>query len=101
MSKQPPPAPTASAVGPCPTVIQIVGALLINVLTVIGILSLTLQKNSVDLSHVRHSLESTNSTLETMKIGSDKVNAVVQALGYVPAAAVKNNYNGIDISENG
>ena len=24
-SKQPPPAPTASAVGPCPTVIQIVG----------------------------------------------------------------------------
>ena len=25
MSKQPPPAPTASAVGPCPTVIQIVG----------------------------------------------------------------------------
>ena len=27
MSKQPPPAPTASAVGPCPTVIQIVGRL--------------------------------------------------------------------------
>ena len=25
VSKQPPPAPTASAVGPCPTVIQIVG----------------------------------------------------------------------------
>ena len=25
MSKQPPPAPTASAVGPCPNVIQIVG----------------------------------------------------------------------------
>ena len=25
MSKQPPPAPTARAVGPCPTVIQIVG----------------------------------------------------------------------------
>ena len=25
MSKEPPPAPTASAVGPCPTVIQIVG----------------------------------------------------------------------------
>ena len=25
MSIQPPPAPTASAVGPCPTVIQIVG----------------------------------------------------------------------------
>ena len=25
MSKQPPPAPTASAVGPCPTVIRIVG----------------------------------------------------------------------------
>ena len=25
MSKQPPPAPTASAVGPCPTVIKIVG----------------------------------------------------------------------------
>ena len=25
MSKQPPPAPTASAVGPCPTVILIVG----------------------------------------------------------------------------
>ena len=25
MSKQPPPAPTASAVGPCPTVIQTVG----------------------------------------------------------------------------
>ena len=25
MSKQPPPAPTASTVGPCPTIIQIVG----------------------------------------------------------------------------
>ena len=25
MSKQPPPAPTASAIGPCPTLIQIVG----------------------------------------------------------------------------
>ena len=25
MSKQPPPAPTVSAVGPCPTVMQIVG----------------------------------------------------------------------------
>ena len=25
MAKQPPPAPTASAAGPCPTVIQIVG----------------------------------------------------------------------------
>ena len=25
MSKQPPPAPTVSAVGPCPTVIQILG----------------------------------------------------------------------------
>ena len=25
MSKQPPPAPTTSAVGPCPTVIKIVG----------------------------------------------------------------------------
>ena len=25
MSKQPPPAPTACAVGPCPTIIQIVG----------------------------------------------------------------------------
>ena len=24
MSKQPPPAPTASAIGPCPTIIQIV-----------------------------------------------------------------------------
>ena len=25
MSNQPPPAPTASAIGPCPTIIQIVG----------------------------------------------------------------------------
>ena len=25
MSKQPPPAPTASAIGPCPTVIKIIG----------------------------------------------------------------------------
>ena len=25
MSKQPPPAPTASAIGPCPTIIQTVG----------------------------------------------------------------------------
>ena len=25
MSKQPPPAPTASAIGPCPTIIKIVG----------------------------------------------------------------------------
>ena len=25
MSEQPPPAPTASAIGPCPTIIQIIG----------------------------------------------------------------------------
>ena len=49
-------------------------ALLINVLIVIGIRSLTFQKDSVDLSHIRHFLESTTSTLETMKVRSDKVN---------------------------
>ena len=31
MSKQPPPAPTTSAVGPCPTVIQIEGRLALEV----------------------------------------------------------------------
>ena len=36
-----------------------------------------------------------------MKVWSDKVNAIVQALGNVPAAGVKNNYNRVDISENG
>ena len=76
-------------------------ALLIDALTVIGILSLTFQKDSVDLSHIRHSLASTTSTLEAMKVGLDKVKAVVQALGNVPAAGVKNNYNKVDISDNG
>ena len=47
-------------------------ALLTDVLTVIGILSLTFQKDSVDLSHIRHSLASTTSTLEAMKVGLDK-----------------------------
>ena len=79
---------------------MLVTALLIDVLTVIGILSLTFQKDSVDLSHIRHCIESTTNTLEAMKVGSDQVDGVFRALGNVPAAGVKNSYNEVDITDN-
>ena len=82
------------------TLFLLVTALLIDVLTVIGILSLTFQKDSVDLSQIRHCLVSTTSTLEAMKNGSDQVDVVLQALGNVPPAGVKNSYNGVDIIDN-
>ena len=79
---------------------MLVTALLIDVITVIGVLSLTFQKDSVDLSHVRHCIESTTNTLEAIKVGSDQVDEVFMALGNVPAAGVKNSYNGVDITDN-
>ena len=82
------------------TLFLLATALLIDVLTVIGILSLTFQKDSVDLSQIRHCLVSTTSALEAMKNGSDQVDAVLQALGNVPPAGVKNSYNGVDIIDN-
>ena len=75
-------------------------ALLIDVLTVIGILSLTFQQDSVDISHIRHNVESTTSAIEAMKVGSDQVDRVLQALGNVPPAGVKNTYNGVEILDN-
>ena len=77
----------------------LVTALLIDAITVIGVLSLTFQ-DSVDLSHIRHCIESTTNTLEALKVGSDQVDEVFRALGDVPAAGVKNSYKGVDITDN-
>ena len=45
MSKQPPPAPTASAIGPCPTIIQIVFSTFIiysnSLMNVMGCMNIT------------------------------------------------------------
>ena len=78
----------------------LVTALLIDAITVIGVLSLTFPKDSVDLSHIRHCIESTTNTLEALKVGSDQVDEVFRAFGDVPAAGVKNSYKGVDITDN-
>ena len=46
-------------------------ALLINVLVVIGVLSLTFQKDSVNVSHIRQNVTSTKETLTSMTTGSN------------------------------
>ena len=65
------------------SVFLLVTALLIDVLTCIGILSLTFQKDDVNLSSIRHNVDSCISTLRTMRNGSDTVNMVLQQLSIV------------------
>ena len=70
----------------------LVSALLIDILTVIGILSLTFQKDQVNLASIRHNVNSTISAIDDMRNGSHNVNQTLIDLGAVPAVGDKNDY---------
>ena len=74
-------------------------AFLIDVLTVIGVLSLTFQKDSVNLSHIRHSVDATTDTLSAMKQGSNEVDEVLKSLGSVTPGE-KTKYKDVEITDN-
>ena len=80
------------------SVCLLVTALLIDVLTCIGILSLIFQKDSVNLSSIRHNVDSAISTFRTMRNGSETVNTVLQELGNNDGSEVK--YKDITIKHN-
>jgi hypothetical protein len=75
-------------------------ALLIDVLTVIGILSLTFQKDLVNISHIRASISATKATLETMKTRSETVSKVLSELGNIPEPGTKNKYQQLEVIDN-
>ena len=75
-------------------------ALLIDILTCIGILSLTFQKDTVNLSSIRHNVDSTISTINTMRNGSFTVNAVLDQLNIAVNANGSTKYKNIQIVHN-
>ena len=74
-------------------------ALLIDVLSVIGTLSLLFQKDIANLSVIRHSVNSTVETIEGMIDGSPMVNRVLANLGDVPNTG-QNIYKGVQVADN-
>ena len=74
-------------------------ALLIDVLSVIGALSLLFQKDIANLSVIRHSVNSTVETIEGMIDGSPMVNRVLANLGDVPSTG-QNIYKGVQVADN-
>ena len=60
-------------------------ALLIDISTVIGILSLTFQKDQVNLASIRHNVNSSISAIDDMRNGSHNVYQTLIGLGAVPA----------------
>ena len=74
-------------------------ALLIDVLSVIGKLSLLFQKDIANLSVIRHSVNSTVETIEGMIDGSPMVNRVLANLGDVPSTG-QNIYKGVQVADN-
>ena len=74
-------------------------ALLIDVLSVIGTLSLLFQKDIANLSVIRHSVASTVQAFEEMIDGSLVVNRVLADLGDVPGTG-NNICKGVEIADN-
>ena len=74
-------------------------ALLIDVLSVIGTLSLLFQKDIANLSVIKHSVTSTVETIQGMIDGSPTVNRVLADLGDIPGTG-KNSYKGVEIVDN-
>lgn len=82
------------------SVFLLVTALLADVLCFIRILSVIFQKDTVNLSAIRHSVHSTKDTLQAMKQGSHHVDPVLQALGNVPLPGDETSYKNVGLSEN-
>ena len=97
---------TGKATGPgisflhCTSLFILVSALLIDISTVIGILSLTFQKDQVNLASIRHNVNSTISAIDDMRNGSHNVNQTLIDLGAVPAVGDKNDYKDVQIQYN-
>ena len=77
----------------------LITALLIDVLSVIGTLSLLFEKDIANLSVIKHSVTSTVETIQGMIDGSPTVNRVLADLGDVPGTG-KNWYKGVEIADN-
>ncbi|XP_064612233.1 uncharacterized protein C17orf113-like, partial [Liolophura sinensis] len=75
-------------------------ALLIDILTAIGILSLTFQKDAVNLSPIKHSVTSAKNTLTDMRKGSSKVTKVLNALGEMPTTGEAAKYHDVNVTDN-
>ena len=69
-------------------------ALLIGILTVVGILSLTFQKDSVNFSHIRQNVSTSRETLLTMKTHSETVE-----IGDVPNVGQKGKFREMEITD--
>ena len=74
-------------------------ALLIDVLSVIGTLSLLFQKDIANLSVIKHSVTSTVETIQGMIDGSPTVKRVLADLSDTPGTG-KNSYKGVEIDDN-
>ena len=81
------------------TLFLLTTALLTDVLSVIGTLSLLFQKDDANLSVIRHSVASTVQAFEGMIDGSPVVNSVLADLGDVPGTR-KNICKGVEIAHN-
>ncbi|XP_060063627.1 uncharacterized protein C17orf113-like [Ylistrum balloti] len=73
-------------------------ALLIDVLSVVGTLSLIFQKDSVNLSAIRSNVDSTVETIRAMLNGSQCVDEVLAELG--PALDGHSKYKGVHVQDN-
>ena len=73
--------------------------LLIDILTVVGILSLTFQKDSVNFSHIRQNVSTSRETLLTMKTHSETVRQVLNEIGDVPNVGQKGKFREMEITD--
>ena len=73
--------------------------MLIDVLSVIGTISLLFQKDIANLSVIKHSVTSTVETIQGMIDRSLTVNRVLADLGDVPGTG-KKRYKGVEIADN-
>ena len=77
----------------------LITAVLIDVLSIIGTLSLLFQMDIANLSVIKHSVILTVETIQGMIDGSPTVNRVLADLGDVPGTG-KNWYKGVEIADN-
>jgi len=82
------------------SIFVLVTALLLDVLTCIGILSITFQKESVNLSAIRHNVDSAVSTMRTFRNGSPTVDSVLQELDLEAANDTRVTYKSVKILHN-
>lgn len=83
------------------TLCLLITALLIDILTVTGILSLTFQKDNVNLSCIRHDVDSTIAALDEIRNnGSLTTNAVLGELGNPAPVGQRKAYKNIDLQDN-